>query len=190
MKRIATSCILLALLAVLPLAGKQRKDSNSRVLTGYVDERPGEVYVLLDQARGEEVVLQPSGVANQSFAKYLGHRVKARGRIESRDGSTRMRVIAIQPDTGESGAVEESVWTDNAPHSLAGVIHRERGGRYVLRSQHSSFVIANLKPGAAAGPALDAYEGRQVIVEGELISGVGTAVLTVHSVSPFSPPAR
>jgi hypothetical protein len=190
MKQIAISCILLVLLAVAPLAGKQPGSSNFRMLTGYVDERPGAVYVLLDETTGQEVVLEAGGFANESLAKYLGHRVKARGRIESRDGSRRMRVSAIQWAGLEPGAVEESISTDNSPYTLAGVIQRGPGGRYVLRSQNSSFVIADLKPGAAGSAALDAYEGQSVTVEGELVSGVGTPVLTVHSVSPFTPPAR
>ncbi|MCC6861530.1 MAG: hypothetical protein IT158_23375 [Bryobacterales bacterium] len=188
--RMLTLCILLGLTAALPAAGEQRKSGNSRVLTGYVDERPGAVYVLRDEVSGREVVLKAAGFTNQSFAKYLGHRVEARGRVVSGNGAPRMRVSSIFWTGPQAGITEESVATDRAPETLAGVIHREPRGGYVLRSENGSFAIAGLKPGAVGSAELKAYEGQRVFVEGELISGVGRPVLTVHGISPFGAPAR
>ena len=59
----------------------QKTRTTVESATGCVDERPG-TYVLIDEHNLQEVAeMKPEGFPEEGFAKYLGQKVRIRGRL-------------------------------------------------------------------------------------------------------------
>jgi hypothetical protein len=159
-------------------------------LTGMLDERPGATYIL----RGEPdmdllAVLKPGRFANQAFAKYVGHRVTVRGRLD-RSGDepvmtvTRVERAAAAP-AGEASRAEGPAAGSEAPvQALTGIVRRQ-GRAYVLLAEFTSNVLVRLAPGLAGTEQLQNYVGQKVLVEGRLRGGRPHPVLELERVEDF-----
>jgi hypothetical protein len=107
MTRFGTGIVLAAAIAVAaPGARPDAAPSSKKVqktrttvgsATGCVDERPG-TYVLIDEHNLQEVAeLKPDGFPGEGLAKYLGQKVKIRGRLA--EGVWKVRSIETIADT-------------------------------------------------------------------------------------------
>ncbi len=97
--RFSVLIILLGVFMAVAQSGQPPKESKhaTRELTGLVDERPGAIYILRHEGDMNTIaVLKPVGFENESFAKYLGHRVKIRGEFVQTEGEPVFRVHSIQ----------------------------------------------------------------------------------------------
>lgn len=71
------------------------KRSATQAITGCLDQR-GESYVLTELTEMRKVTtLKGEAFSDDNFARYVGHKVTAHGRIENAEGSTVMRVMKI-----------------------------------------------------------------------------------------------
>ncbi len=88
---------ILFLAHIAAYAVDQPKSTKSVQLTGCLDENPGPQYVL----RGDKelrliALLQPDGFPAQAFAKYLGHRVRVSGQLNTEGTSPVMKVKQVK----------------------------------------------------------------------------------------------
>jgi hypothetical protein len=172
--------LLLLVALVCPVA------AQTSAVTGVVDEHPGEQYVVLEEGTMRELaLLQPGRMATESFAKYLGHRVTVRGRMEGRS----LRVDSIErisqsPGRDEADRMADRHVSEAELHSLTGFVDRERGGRWVLRADGNDRVLAIL----AGRTDFRQYRGQKVLVEGELRADEPDgAILDVERIELFPP---
>jgi hypothetical protein len=92
--RLFLPCLLLFLLPAVGAEQKHKPRINKTVtvMTGCLDEAPGELFVLLDELEMKRVAeLQPSGFPNTGFARYLGHKV----RVSGQKNGVRLKVSKI-----------------------------------------------------------------------------------------------
>lgn len=179
-------------LAPFSLISVLGKAAGNDRLTGCLDEEPGPQYVLRgDQELRLLAVLEPQGFPVQSFAKYLGQRVRVTGSLSSQAGKSIMKVRAIKkladfcrPKTpGESPGAATAQPPVLSPLKRAfGCLDEQPGPQYVLRDEREMHLLYELEPDGFAVQNFARFLGHKVELRGRTYSRNEKPVMKVRTI--------
>jgi hypothetical protein len=146
-----------------------------KTLTGCVDERPGDVYVL----RGDRdlrllAVMEPVGFKPEGLARYLGHKVTAYGEVVEEGGRTTIRVRKIVSLSASCIPADAGTSTDTAAVPVSkdttatGCLDEQPGPVYVLRGDPQLKVILELEAVGFTAENFARYLGQKVELHGDI----------------------
>lgn len=171
--------------AMLAVGAAEQQNSSYRnaTLTGCIDEQPGPQYVLRGLSQLKLIAnLEPDGFAVQSFAKYLGKKVRVKGRLSSGNEPAVMRVRIIKALPGPcapAGANAPGATGKSETKTLRGCIDEQPGSKYVLLSAETREVRARLEPAGFPVQNLARFVGHSVSIRGDALSDQSPPLLRI-----------